>query len=127
VVDLRSGQSGNQARDHKMHKEILQSDQYPEATFSPSKVSGTFAHQGSSTIQVDGTFRVHGGDHPIALSIPLEMNGNTVTAKTHMTIPYVDWGMKNPSTFVLRVRESVELDVVAIGHLSQGMQAGAAH
>ncbi len=127
VVDAASGQSGSPARDHKMHKDILQSDQYPETTFSPSKISGTFAPQGSSTIQVDGIFRIHGGDHPVTLSMPLEINGNTLTARTHMSIPYVAWGMRNPSTFVLRVREKVELDIAATGHLSQGMQAGAVH
>ncbi len=127
LVDVKSGQSGSQGRDHKMHKEVLQSDQYPEATFTPSKMSGTFASQGSSTIQVDGVLRIHGGDHPITLSIPWEIKGNTLTAKTHLSIPYVAWGMRNPSTFMLRVSEKVELDITATGHLSQGTQADAAH
>src|SRR5579863_519145 len=46
VVDVKSGESGNSVRDHKMHKEILQSEQYPEATFSPTKMSGAFQEQG---------------------------------------------------------------------------------
>jgi hypothetical protein len=36
-------------------------------------------------------------------------------ADTHFTIPYVKWGIKNPSTFFLRVSESVEIDVHATG------------
>ena len=35
VVDATSGNSGSNARDHKMHKDILESAQYPEVTFAP--------------------------------------------------------------------------------------------
>ena len=43
VVDAQSGDSGNKGRDRKMHKEILESQRYPEVTFSPTKLSGTLA------------------------------------------------------------------------------------
>ena len=117
VVDVKSGQSGNSSRDRKMHKEILQSEQYPDATFTPTKMSGAFSPQGSSAIQVDGTFRIHGSDHPITLAIPLQVSGSTANFKTQLLLPYVKWGMKNPSTFVLRVSDKVTLDVAASGRL----------
>ena len=75
LVDVKSGQSGNSTRDRKMHKEILQSEQYPDATFTPTKMSGPFSPQGSSEIQVDGTLRIHGSDHRITLVIPLQISG----------------------------------------------------
>src|SRR5580692_11608914 len=40
VVDATSGNSGNSGRDHKMHAEILESQRYPEITFTPTKMSG---------------------------------------------------------------------------------------
>jgi|SRR5579872_7070092 len=123
VVDVKSGQSGNGSRDRKMHKEILQSEQYPDATFTPTKMSGPFSPQGDSQIQVDGTFRVHGNDHPITLAIPLQISGNSASFKTQLVIPYVKWGMKNPSTFVLRVSDKVTLDVSASGRLVPGPQS----
>jgi len=119
VVDVKSGQSGNNSRDRKMHKDILQSEQYPDATFTPTKMSGPFSPQGSSQIQVDGTFRIHGSDHPITLVVPLQISGSAAQFKTQLVLPYVKWGMKNPSTFVLRVSDKVELDIAASGHLAQ--------
>ena len=122
VVDVKSGQSGNGMRDRKMHKEILQSEQYPDATFTPTKISGSFSAQGSSTIQVSGNFRIHGGDHEITLVIPLQISDNSVHLKTQLVLPYAQWGMKNPSTFILRVSDKVDLDITATGHLTQNTQ-----
>jgi polyisoprenoid-binding protein YceI len=117
VVDVKSGESGNSVRDHKMHKEILQSEQYPEATFSPTKMSGAFQEQGSSTIQVDGIFHIHGSDHAIGLNVPLQISGNSVSFTSHIVIPYEEWGMKNPSSFILRVSDKVDLDLAGTGRL----------
>jgi polyisoprenoid-binding protein YceI len=123
LVDVKSGQSGNSTRDRKMHKDILQSEEYPDATFTPTKMSGPFSTQGSSELQVDGTFRIHGGDHPITLVIQLQISGSSANFKTQLVLPYVQWGMKNPSTFVLRVSDKVDLEIAASGHLVQDPQS----
>jgi polyisoprenoid-binding protein YceI len=115
VVDATSGQSGNKSRDHKMHKEILESARYPEITFRPDRVDGTVALSGSSTIQVHGIFSLHGSDHELIMPVRVEVFPDHWVADTHFTIPYVKWGLKNPSTFVLRVSESVEINVHATG------------
>lgn len=123
LVDATTGNTGNKTRDRKMHREILQSDRFPEATFRPSRVSGTIPGDGAGTVEVQGVFRLHGADHPLTLSVPVQVNGNTLTANVHMTIPYVAWGLKNPSNFLLRVSDKVTLDIVALGHLSPGTAA----
>ena len=126
VVDVTSGDTGNNSRDRKMHKEILESTKYPDATFTPNKVSGQFNPQGASTMEVSGIFRLHGGDHPVTLTFPVQVNGNTMTMTTHMVIPYVKWGLKNPSTFILRVSDKLDLDIKATGHMTAtGTQATA--
>jgi polyisoprenoid-binding protein YceI len=115
IVDATSGQSGNHSRDHKMHKEILESDKYPVISFRPDRVEGNVATLGTSNIQVHGLFSIHGSDHELTMPIRVEVFPDHWTADTHFTIPYVKWGIKNPSTFVLRVSESVEIDVHASG------------
>jgi polyisoprenoid-binding protein YceI len=118
IIDVTTGDTSNRTRDRKMHKEILESEKFPEATFTPTKVTGTIATQGDSTVEVQGTFRLHGADHEMKLSVPLRTNGSDLIAKLHFVIPYVDWGLKDPSNFVLRVSKQVEVDIIAPGHFA---------
>jgi len=115
IVDATSGQSGNHSRDRKMHKEILESNRYPVISFRADRVEGNVASIGSSNVQVHGIFSIHGSDHELTMPVRVDVFPDHWTADTHFTIPYVKWGIKNPSTFVLRVSESVEIDVHASG------------
>ena len=117
VVDATSANSGNDGRDRKMHKEILESPRYPEITFAPTKLSGTVALQGNSNVQVEGVFRLHGTDHPLTLVLPVQATGNTLSAKVHFVVPYIVWGLKNPNTFLLHVSDKVDIDVTTTGRL----------
>jgi polyisoprenoid-binding protein YceI len=119
VVDATSGNSGNSGRDHKMHAEILESQRYPEITFTPTKMSGKVEPQGDSSAQVEGILRLHGGDHVITLTLPVQTKANSLTARTQIVIPYVEWGLKNPSTFLLHVSDKVEVDVTAVGQVHE--------
>ena len=114
VVDVVSGASGSDARDSRMHKEILESQRYPEATFTPDQVNGKLAAEGQSQIDVHGLFKIHGADHELSLHIQVERLGAQYIASTHFVIPYVQWGMKNPSNFLLKVDKTVEMDIKAV-------------
>jgi polyisoprenoid-binding protein YceI len=115
IIDATSGQSGNHSRDRKMHKEILESARFPEINFHPDRVEGNVGTLGASNIQVHGIFSIHGIDHELTMPVKVEVFPDHWTADTHFTIPYVKWGIKNPSTFLLRVSESVEIEVHASG------------
>ncbi len=119
VVDAKSGDSGTSMRDRKMHREVLESDRYPEITFRPDRVDGTMLPQGKSSVKVHGIFNIHGSDHEITVPAEVEMTTDHWTATLHFAVPYVNWGMKNPSTLFLRVNESVDIDVVASGTLTR--------
>jgi polyisoprenoid-binding protein YceI len=115
TVDATSGDSGNKGRDHKMHQEVLESQRYPEITFTPTRMSGRVAPQGTSSVQIDGILKLHGADHPITLTLPVQAQGQNLSVQTHIVIPYVAWGLKNPSTFILHVGEKVDIDINATG------------
>jgi len=120
IVDVTSGASGSAARDRKMHKEILESGRYPEAVFTPERVEGRFSPEGVAELQVHGLFKIHGGEHEIIFQTRVETKGDQLVVNMHGVLPYVQWGMKNPSTFILRVSDKVQLDIHATGHIHPG-------
>jgi polyisoprenoid-binding protein YceI len=120
VVDARSGESGSGVRDRRMHKNILESDRYPEIVFTPDHLTGNTAANGTAQIQMHGLFRIHGVDHEMTLEFRVETEAPQVTASARFSVPYVKWGMKNPSTFILKVKDTVDIDVRATGQLSEG-------
>ena len=115
AVDLPTGESGNHSRDSRMQKEILESDKYPQAIFHPLKVTGTVVPGSGQNVTIDGTFTIHGKDHPLRMEAKVDVNGHDAAATTHFSIPYVDWGIKDPSNFIFRVDKTVDLDIIAKG------------
>src|SRR5579864_5838971 len=105
VVDATSGNSGNTSRDRKMNKEILESARDPEVTFRPDRVEGKVASAGSSSVQVHGMFGIHGAEHEITVPAQIELAPDHWTLNVHFVVPYVKWGLKDPSTFILRVEK----------------------
>jgi polyisoprenoid-binding protein YceI len=117
VVDVLSGNSGNGGRDKRMHKEILESARYPDAVFTPDHVSGELAPRGESQLDLHGNFQIHGAGHELTLHFRAEVKNGEVAGSTGFVIPYVQWGMKNPSNFLLRVSDKVEMSIQAAGRL----------
>jgi len=113
VVDATSGETGNKRRDRNMHQDVLESERYPEITFSPTRVTGSIIAQGESSVALEGMLRLKGVDHAITLPFKVQTTAGGLKATTRFAVPYVAWGLKNPSTFLLRVADKVDVGVVA--------------
>jgi polyisoprenoid-binding protein YceI len=118
VVAAGSGNSGDQGRDKKMNSDVLDVAQYAEISFAPKSYQGTIAASGDSTIQVTGVFTLHGTAHELTVPMQIHIEGSTLTAKAHFTVPYVQWGLKDPSIFILKVAKVVDIDLTLEGSLS---------
>lgn len=119
VVDVASGASGSEARDHRMHAKVLESANYPEAIFTPSRVEGTLPTAGTSNIKVHGTFTIHGAAHEVTMDVRVAANPDQIRATGEFEVPYVAWGMKNPSNFLLKVTKTVRVSIEASGPLQK--------
>jgi polyisoprenoid-binding protein YceI len=119
VVDATSGDSENKGRDKKMHQETLESQRYPEIMFTPTKVQGSLNPHTESQVELSGVFRIHGEDHEVTISLVVEPpSGNQLQATANFSVPYIKWGLKNPSTFILRASDTVEITIHAVGQLT---------
>jgi polyisoprenoid-binding protein YceI len=117
VAYATSGESGNDGRDKKMHKEILESDRYPDIVFRPAKVEGTVNPQGPCTVQLHGTFLLHGSEHEITVPVQAELTGDSWKGSAKFSIPYVAWGLKSPNTFLLKADPEVQIELELVGKL----------
>ena len=113
-----SGKTGNDSRDKKMNKDILKVDQYTTVSFAPKTYTGTIAPSGDSTIQVNGVFTLLGNPHDLTIPIRIHMDGSKATAKAQFVVPYVQWGLKNPSFLILKAENDVALDLNVVGQVS---------
>jgi len=114
IVDAASGESGNDSRDKRMHASILESAKFPEITFRPDRVDGKVAPEGKSQVQLHGIFAIHGAEHEIMLPVTVDATGGRYNATATFQVPYVKWGMKNPSTLLLRVNDKAEITIQTV-------------
>jgi polyisoprenoid-binding protein YceI len=116
VVDAASGESGSPNRDKRMHAAILEITKYPEITFRPDRVDGRVSPEGKSQVQLHGIFAIHGEEHEILLPVTVDAAAGQYDVVGVFEVPYVSWGMKNPSTLMLRVNDKVEITIHTVVH-----------
>ncbi|HKM46547.1 MAG TPA: YceI family protein [Terriglobales bacterium] len=116
AFDATSGKTGNSSRDNKMHKDVIESERYPEIVFRPDRADGTLATSGVSALQVHGMFTMHGAEHEVTFPVEVTFAGSAWSAQASFQVPYVRWGMKNPSVLFLRVDDLVQVRFHASGN-----------
>jgi len=118
IVLVTSGESGNNSRDQKMHKEVLQSAKFPEAIFKPSRVEGRVSRAGASDVKLHGILSIHGSDHELLIPVHAELANDRWKGAAKFEVPYIQWGLKDPSNFLLKVKPVVNVEVDMSGPLN---------
>jgi polyisoprenoid-binding protein YceI len=116
VVDARSGDSGLGLRDRRMKSSVLEVQKYPEIIFTPRYVVGQLAKDGQFQAKLKGVMTIHGAGHQIALEVQGRLTGDDLVATTHFSVPYVEWGMEDPS-LIFTVQKQVDIDIATEGHI----------
>jgi polyisoprenoid-binding protein YceI len=119
VVTAGSGKTGNGSRDKKMNKDILEVERYATVSFEPRSYVGVIAPSGDSTIRVTGIFTLLGTPHEITIPILVHLEGTAATAKAHFVLPYIQWGLKDPSFLFWKADKEVAIDLFLTGGLSK--------
>lgn len=123
IVDATSGESGNESRDNRMHTSIIESQKYTEIVFTPDRVEGSLAPQGVSTVQVHGKFRLMNVDHELTLPVKVDVRPDQISASMKFSVPYIKWGLKNPSMMFLHVSDHVDIEIHSVGRSATAAEA----
>ena len=118
-VDAASGDSGKKSRDKKMTNDEMKAQTYSAVTFAPAKFSGQVKDSGDSAGQVDGSFTLIGQAHPITVPMTVHMDGDHFTASGSFTVPFVSWGMKDPSFMFMKVEKEVKVQLKLTGTVTK--------
>ena len=119
AVVAGSGKTGNNSRDKKMYKDILKVEEYATVSFAPKSYAGAIAPSGDSNIQVTGIFTLLGTPHEITVPVLVHLDGAGATAKAHFVVPYIQWGLKDPSFLFWKADHDVAIDLNLAGTVSQ--------
>jgi polyisoprenoid-binding protein YceI len=117
TVSATSGESGNGSRDKRMHKEILETAKYPDIIFHPTQVEGTVVLAGASDLKLHGIFSLHGGNHDLTALVHAELIGDHWRGTCKFDVPYVKWGIKDPSNLFLKVKPVVNVELEMSGDI----------
>lgn len=116
-IGIEGAETGNKKRDKTMHNKVFETETYPWIVFTPSRFEGELPDSGSGEVEIFGTVAIHGGEHPLSLPTKVEIDGDSFQGETTFAVPYVEWGMKDPSIMFLKVAKEVAVTVKASGVL----------
>lgn len=119
LITLRapSATTFHEKRDKTMHRKVLKSEAHPLVTFRPARFEGSLPESGSGEVTLLGEVTLVGGTHPLALPARVERTPGGIHFETKFDVPYVEWGLKNPSVIFLRVSKVVQVSVAGDGTL----------
>jgi polyisoprenoid-binding protein YceI len=123
VVDAASGDSGHSVRDGRMKNSVLEVARYPEIRFAPQQVESHGVPRGEFPVVVRGVMTLHGKSHPFTVAATVERRGDDATIHCRFAIPFVAWGLEDPSILFFKVEPNVSVEVTAIAHISDARPA----
>lgn len=127
VIDLSRADTGIERRDQKMHEKVLETDRYPTAVYAVERIDlPASLQQGRNDVQLHGVLELQGSQHTVAVPAVAVVEGDQVTATGWIDVPYVDWGLSDPSFFVLRVGKTVRVELEVGGRLEGEIPAAPA-
>jgi polyisoprenoid-binding protein YceI len=118
VLDATSASTGLALRDRNMHREVLESGRHPRIVYRAERLRVLRRGAADAEVELEGVLEMHGERHPLALPARLATRDGRIAIETGFRVPYVDWGMQDPSTLFLSVDRFVDVRVRSEGRIA---------
>lgn len=117
-VDARSGDTDIDRRDRVMHEEVLDSAGHPLLVLQPERVEVLRRDADALAGTLFGRFVVRGASHPIAVLFAGTRSAERAELTARFDVPWVAWGLPDPSNALLSVQKTLAVSVSARGTLA---------
>jgi len=115
VVDLTSLQTDSPMRDGFVSRNILQTDQYPQAVFVPTKVEGLptpLPPSGNVSFKISGNLTLHGVTKPVTWDVTGTAQNGSASGTATTSFKFEDFNLDQPHVpVVLSVVDNINLSV----------------
>ncbi|MBI4787359.1 MAG: YceI family protein [Chloroflexi bacterium] len=115
VVDLRTLRSDRDQRDNFLRREVLQSNQYPNAVFVPTQASGldlTFPPTKPTTFKLIGDLTIRNVTKPVTWDVTCEPQGNGGMCRATTNFNFAYFNLTQPRVpVVLSVVDNIILEL----------------
>ncbi len=119
IARAATEKSGDSSRDKAIKTQVLDAAQFAEIVFEPKSFTGSVdVSDGKSVIQVTGTLTLHGVPHEVTAPVEFASNGDRATVRTHLVVPYVQWGLKDLSGLNMQAGPQVQVELTLVGYLT---------
>jgi polyisoprenoid-binding protein YceI len=103
-ADLSTLQSDKNQRDGQLHKQALETDTYPTATFKltqPIELGSVPADGQVIKATATGDLTIHGVTKSVQVPLEARLSGSVVTVTGSIDILFADYGMSRPTSFLV--------------------------
>jgi len=117
TADLTSLESNDPARDSQVQGRILNTDEFPDATFVLSEpIELAAAPAEGETVRADatGTLTLHGVTREVSFEAEGKALPDHLEVLATIPITFADFDIPNPSNAVVRTRDNGELEVLLV-------------
>lgn len=118
VVDLQTLQSDRSQRDNFLRRNVLQTDQYPNATFVPTQVTGlpsTLPTSGNISFKLTGDLTVRNVTKPVTWNVTCQPQGNEGACHATTSFQFEYFDLTPPRVGpVLSIVDNITLEVDAV-------------
>jgi len=117
-VSAQSGDTGIDRRDRVMHEEVLDSAHHPLLVLRPERIEVSRRDADALAGTLFGRCELRGASHPLAIPFEASRSGERGRVTAHFDVPWVAWGLPDPSNFALSVEKTLAVSVSANGALA---------
>jgi polyisoprenoid-binding protein YceI len=103
-ADLTTLQSDSSMRDGQLHRQALETDQFPTATFTltqPVDLGAAAVEDEVIDATATGDLTIHGQTRSVQIPLQARLAGGVVTVTGSLEVVWADYGMSSPNSFMV--------------------------